>query len=584
MREEFLIQNQHLDSIDIESRIHVLRSKLETNLSEELEINESGFSFSSSLKDISKYIVINLLEQLSQDVELTIYIIDNWERFVSALDNPVLVEEDEEFVFNTFTIVYYEAIEYFKRQFLSHLAEKVEFETEYIQDPMVQNFVKQTGFRQRKFSYSIEASGAFSIQQVTASTIKSFEIRKNEREKIEMLNSILLRGILRPEEFETLVVNIVQKFPELEIELINLLTLQRNIHLMPGDSIVEISPPFENYSYQKDCMVRVYTFSGTGFNITQYSIPFVEGETQIVTRNLLSSFGCNTLITSTANIFQSNNILGTLYINNATNPLEIVNSFPSIVDYGGISVVDSASDFISPKINMIGDIIHPFIVESINTPSFFQDQTLFKQSIKKYSEVFLSAIATVDINIRNDNPEVEDLLESGELLAAAVSGMSTSDALSNASSGAIESLEVSSDGYCDTLSGTVGAISEDVQESFSSEEVKGMRFNGKVTNLSSESGFNLDLMKFTDKGGRELKLFMCPVCARNGVTNYIDICAESCSRCKVSLTDLRIASERKGLKDFVNGYPSESGGDYDSGNGIFGVLFDLFGAVVSIFK
>lgn len=581
MNEDFLQQNQQLESIDSESKILALRSKLDTTYAEEFEIIESGFSFSSSLKDISKYIIVSLLEQLSQDLYSVFYIIDNWERFIIALDNPGLIDSNEEILFNTFTNVYYESIGYFKRQFLSHLGEKVELDSQDIQDPIIQELIGQTGFKQRKFTYSIQASGPFSIQQVTASTIKSFEIRNNEREKIEMFNSILLRLILRPYEYNLFIASLIEKFPELENELINLLHESKRLILEPGDNLIEISPPFEKYSYQKECMVRIYTFNGHGFDITQYSIPYVENEIEVVKKNILLSFNTTAITTARSNEYESSDILGTMYLDKYSKGSAFINSFPSIVDYGGVNVIDTASDFITPRINMIGNIIHPFIVEYISSPSFLQNGLLLPQFSRKYSEIFMSAIATLDINIRNDNPEVETLLESGELLSAAVNGISTSEALSIASSGEISSLDINSDGYCDTLSGTIGGTNQSLQDNFTESEVKEMVFAGKVTSLSKEVDINLDLMKFIDKDGNEKKLFICPVCSEQGLTNYIDICAEQCSKCKVNLTDLRIASEKKDLRNFVKGYSVKAN---SSSNGIFNVLFDLFGAVFSIFN
>ncbi|MBE0573965.1 hypothetical protein IH575_03620, partial [Candidatus Dojkabacteria bacterium] len=127
--------------LDLERELLRLKSLFETSFVEEAEIVENGFSFESSLKDISRYIVINLIEHLGKDIESTLYIIQNWQRFVLALDDPSLIIEGEQSLHIIFTNVYYLAVEYFTKQFLSHLGEKVELSADLVADPKVRRFI-----------------------------------------------------------------------------------------------------------------------------------------------------------------------------------------------------------------------------------------------------------------------------------------------------------------------------------------------------------------------------------------------------------------------------------------------------------
>lgn len=573
-----------IENAYIEWQLGLLNSKLSASFTEEAEIIETGFSFSSSLKDISRFIIVNLIEQFQNDISMVMNVIGNWERFVKALDNPNLITPEEQLIFDIFTNIYYESIDYFKKQFLTHLGEKVEFESEFLEDPKVQRFVESTGFRQRKFTYSIEQSGSNSIQIITASTSRIYEIKQNEREKVELLNSLLLRFILRPFEAEALVTSTLIKFPDLENELFELLNKAQELVLFPGDHIIEISPPFENYSYQHDCMVRIYTYTGNSFEVLQYSIPYNKREVELAIQNLLLSFNAQNFSACAANEHSSNNILGSLHIAHCTSSNIYLNSFSSILEYGGVEILEKASAVISPKVEAVGNFVHPFIVEYINSPNFSMDSDGLRHFTNRYSEIFLTAIATLDVNVHTQNPNIESILESGELLFTAVAGQNTSNLLARASNGQVNRLEVSANGYCDTVSGTIGASTLNDKSSFTSKEVEAMKFEGRVTRLSKEGDLKLDLMKFIDDNGTEKKLFICPVCNSKGIVNYVDICAESCPQCKVSLTDLRVASQEKNLSTFVDKYTSGIQSKNNSGNGIFGVLFDLFGAIFNVFN
>lgn len=580
----FEVQIEPLFS-DLESDLSELDLELSTTFNEELEIIEDGFSFSSSLKDISRFICVNLFEQFNGNIQAVLYVVNNWERLVKSLDDNSLVNKNDEFILSVFINVYYQTIDYFKKQFLTHLGEKVEFDNEDILDPQIESFISSTGLRQRKFSYLLGATGSNGIELVTSSTIRRFEIKQTEREKVEMLNSIFLRFILKPDESEELLLTLANKFPNLEQSFINILNQARCVNINLGDSIIEISPPFEEYSYQVDCMVRIYTFNGNGFDVLQYSLPYYQDEVDTVIRNLYESFDAIIVNTGNTNNFLSNNVLSNLYICSVANPSTILNSFPSLVEFGGAKVIDIVSEIVNPQINIIEDRIHPFIVDYINSPSFTNDLNKHRQFAQKYKQVFLSAFVTLDSNVRYENPEIEELLRSGELLNAVINNEDIGSILLNASDGQISQLSVSANGNCDSVSGIIGEDAAQDSGSFSESEISAMHLNGKVTSLTKPGDLKLDLMSFTDSKGKERKLFICPVCQLQGIKNYVDICNDSCPKCNVELSGLRLAAERNNLGEFVEQYSGAK--DYNTGkhegNGFFQVIFDLFGAVFSLF-
>lgn len=580
----FEVQIEPLFS-DLESDLSELDFELSTTFNEELEIIEDGFSFSSSLKDISRFICVNLFEQLDGNIQAVLYVVNNWERLGKSLDDNSLVNKNDEVVLSVFVNVYYQTIDYFKKQFLTHLGEKVELDNEDIIDPQIESFISSTGLRQRKFSYLLEATGSNGIELVTSSTIRRFEIKQTEREKVEMLNSIFLRFILKPDESEELLLTLANKFPNLEQSFINILNQARCVNINLGDSIIEISPPFEEYSYQVDCMVRIYTFNGNGFDVLQYSLPYYQDEVDTVTRNLSKSFKARIVNTGNTNNFLSNNILSNLYICSVANPSTILNSFPSLVEFGGAKVIDIVSEIVNPQINIIEDRIHPFIVDYIKSPSFTNDLNKHRQFAQKYKQVFLSAFATLDSNVRYENPEIEELLRSGELLNAVINNEDVGSILLNASDGQVSHLSVSADGNCDSVSGILGVDEVQDSGSFSESEISTMHLNGKVMSLTKSGDRRLDLMSFTDSKGKERKLFICPVCQLQGNKNYVDICNDSCPSCNIKLSSLRLAAERNNLSKFLEQYPSTKNHNtpIQEGNGIFQVIFDLFGAVFSLF-
>jgi len=563
--------------LDLEKELLRLKSLFETSFVEEAEIVENGFSFESSLKDISRYIVINLIEHLGKDIESTLYIIQNWQRFVLALDDPSLIIEGEQSLHIIFTNVYYLAVEYFTKQFLSHLGEKVELSADLVADPKVRRFIEATGFRQRKFQYSLQNTR---VQFVNASAFKTFDIKKSEREKVELLNSLFLRFIVSPHEQEALLQATIGKYPDLESELNSLYLSAQSVSLIAGQKLIEISPPFEEYSYQHDCMVRVYTCTSAGFEVDQYSIPYDPQDLDIAVQNLIATFNANPIVTSCNNTYSSNNILGRFLITDSGNPNNYINSFPTILEYGGSPVLEIADSILIPQINRIKPMIHPLIVQYINSPNFV-DESGFNETTNKYKRVFLSAVATLDANIQNANPEVATALESGELLKVAVSGGDVASVLNKASNGAVNSLNVQKDGYCDSVNGIIGGTtSTSTKEVYSKQEVSQMAFKGTITNLTKGKDSPLELQKFVDKNGNELKLFTCPICRAQGNTNYVDICASYCPECRTSLQQMRLEAERGNLDNFAHSIVTSQ---TVQGNGIFGILFDLFGSVFSIF-
>ncbi len=575
LKDKFLELQSYTE--DLELKLTLLQEGLLATFEEQSEIIEHGFSFSSSLKDISRYALVSLLEA-TQDINIVIFIICNWDSFVAALDNPYVLTPQHQYLIATFAEVYYGTVDYFKRQFLSHLGEKVEFDSNLITDPLVRSYVNRNGLRQRKFDYSLDSKD---IQFIQSTTARTFEIKKTEREKVEMLNALFIRFILYPEQNNDLIALILAKFPELEDELTFLLESSLSIDLAPGQSLIEISPPYEDYSYQKDCMVRIYTFNGIGFNVTQYSIPYSKEEVSFAADIIQHSWGAQRITTATGLTFESNNLLGQFFLTDCSTPSILMNSFTSILEAGGIEVVEQADSILRPLIQKVGDQIHPFIVDYINSPIFFPLES--NQAAERYKEVFLSAIATLDINIRNENTEVVNILESGELLNAAIHNQSTSDLLRSASNGAVSSLDVSANGYCDTVSGTIGerAITTS-KEAYTLQEVGQMEFKGNITSLTKAGDLSLELRKYIDKDGNEKKLFECPICKARGNINYVDICASKCPECSVELSAMRKAAESNNLSNFVKEY--DAFGHHTSGNGIFGVLFDLFGAIFNVFS
>lgn len=574
MKDRFLELQSY--SEDLESQLLLLQEGLLTTFEEQSEIIEHGFSFSSSLKDISRYVLVSLLEA-TQDINTVTFIISNWNSFVAALDNPNVLPTQQQYLICIFAEVYYGAIDYFKRQFLSHLGEKVEFDLNLITNPVVRNYVNKNGLRQRKFDYSLDAKD---IQFIQSTTARTFEIKKTEREKVEMLNALFIRFILYPEQTNDLIALLLKKFPELEHELVFLLESSLSIELTPGQSLIEISPPYEDYSYQKDCMVRMYTFNGTGFNVTQYSIPYSKEEISFAINIIQNSFGAKRINTATNLNFESNNVLGQFFLTDYPTPSILMNSFPSILDAGGIEVVEQADSILRPLIQNVGDQIHPFIVDYINSPIFFSQGRI--DVAERYKEVFLSAIATLDINIRKENSEVGNLLESGELLNAAINNQSTSELLRTASNGAVSSLDISANGYCDTVTGTIGEKSNgSSKEVYTRQEIEQMEFKGNIASLTKAGDLSLELKRYLDKDGNEKKLFECPICKTRGKINYVDICASKCPECSVELSAMRRAAESNNLSNFVKNYDSFE--NTSTGNGIFGVLFDLFGAIFNMF-
>lgn len=574
MKDRFLELQSY--SEDLESQLLLLQEGLLTTFEEQSEIIEHGFSFSSSLKDISRYVLVSLLEA-TQDINTVTFIISNWSRFVAALDNPNVLPTQQQYLICIFAEVYYGAIDYFKRQFLSHLGEKVEFDLNLITNPVVRNYVNINGLRQRKFDYSLDAKD---IQFIQSTTARTFEIKKTEREKVEMLNALFIRFILYPEQTNDLIALLLKKFPELEHELVFLLESSLSIELAPGQSLIEISPPYEDYSYQKDCMVRIYTFNGTGFNVTQYSIPYSKEEISFAINIIQNSFGAKRINTATNLNFESNNVLGQFFLTDYPTPSILMNSFPSILDAGGIEVVEQADSILRPLIQKVGDQIHPFIVDYINSPIFFHQAS--NPVTERYREVFLSAIATLDINVRKENSEVGNILESGELLNAAINNQNTSELLRSASGGVVSSLDISANGYCDTVSGTIGergGITS--KEIYTLQEVGQMEFKGNIATLTKAGDLSLELKRYLDKDGNEKKLFECPICKTRGNINYVDICASKCPECSVELSAMRRAAKSNNLSNFVKNYDSFE--NTTTGNGIFGVLFDLFGAIFNMF-
>lgn len=574
MKDRFLELQSY--SEDLESQLLLLQEGLLTTFEEQSEIIEHGFSFSSSLKDISRYALVSLLEA-TQDINTVTFITSNWSRFVAALDNPNVLPTQQQYLICVFAEVYYGSIDYFKRQFLSHLGEKVEFDLNLITNPVVRNYVNRNGLRQRKFDYSLDAKD---IQFIQSTTARTFEIKKTEREKVEMLNALFIRFILYPEQNNDLIALILKKFPELEPEVVFLLESSLSIELAPGQSLIEISPPYEDYSYQKDCMVRIYTFNGNGFNVTQYSIPYSKEEVSFAINVIQNSFGGKRITTATNLSFESNNVLGQFFLTDYPIPSILMNSFPSILDAGGIEVVEQADSILRPLIQSVGDQIHPFIVDYINSPIFFSKDR--NDVAERYKEVFLSAIATLDINIRKENSEVGNLLESGELLNAAINNQSTSELLRTASNGAVSSLDISANGYCDTVTGTIGEKSNaSSKEVFTLQEIEQMEFKGNIASLTKAGDLSLELKRYLDKDGNEKKLFECPICKSRGKINYVDICASKCPECSVELSAMRRAAKSNNLSNFVKNYDSFE--NTATSNGIFGVLFDLFGAIFNMF-
>lgn len=568
---------ENLDNYQLEELFVDLQEVLGTTFLEKSEILESGFSFSSSLKDICRYIIISLIENLNKDLDSIVFIISNWKRFVLALDNPLLITEEEQVLFLVFTNVYYGAIEYFKKQFISHVGEKVELTLDETLPHDVLNFVKGNGFRQRKFSYSIST---VDIQFITSSTIRTFEIKQGEREMVEFLNSIYLRFLLIPQESEELLRVLVEKFPDLEAELFSIYTTALSTDITNGCSLIEISPPFEEYSYQNECMVRVYTFADGEFKVNQYSLPYNEQELNNISSNIV--LGLNALQIKTIGncIYPSNSILGQFFMTNLPNPSLVLNCIPTVVDFGGIGMLERVNHYIVPRIISIEQIIHPFIVEYVNTPSFISGVTM---PVDRYKQIFLSAIATLDTNIQQENPELGELLQSGSLLHAAVNGSNLTNVIQHASAGSVSSLEIWAQGYCDNVNGVIGTpLFKDTRTSYSYQELMSMDFIGRVTSLSKKGDLPLDLVKFKDKFGNEKDVFECPICKKRGRSTFVDICASNCSECSVSLDKMRIASENRSLRIFVDEYP-DSNTKEENGNGIFGILFDLFGAVFNVF-
>lgn len=542
------LDNSLLDSVFSE----IVSSLESSTFKEQADVIEFGFSFESSLKNIAKYLLYKLAQNFNQD--LVKKFAANYKDALAGNLNQFSQQD-----LNLFNNIILEVKSYFKDQFISHLGEKINFnDSDFNVDVNLKSFIKDYGLKKRHFEYSLKP---IDIAFLMSSVLENYKLKKNNREKQELLNILFFNFALNKDNAKKdLLYNcVIELFPELQPDLFNI--YNQTLELKDGDSLVEISPPY--YDYQSDYMVRVYKYVQGELKVDLYSIPSKDRQDLatkeiVYLQNFLNNNGLEYNLSLDKSLEQSNKTLSKIYKTNL-NSQSIINSVALIADIGGINKYKVIQNALTDVLELEQKNIENFF-DLILPNLFTNDLTNFAQN---YKNLFLILFAKYDSNFKQENPAAQKAINNSNFNIGSGSSAEILSALRNVSNDQVNGFSVKAAGACDLVSGSVGNVNVQnqtiaVAEATNYAPNQVTLATKETTLLGAKEDLQIELNTYKDANGNEVKLFTCPVCMQRGVETLVDICSKSCAICNVTLEDLRKASEGRALNNFVNDYAQNS--------------------------
>lgn len=578
---------QEVEIIDGKKALMKILDALRTEEEEIEGIKNYGFTVKSSLKDLYRILLQVLMRKLSGD--LVINILNNWEDIINAKSISELANVSD-IEFQVAKEAYFQVRQYFYDQLATHLGEKIVFDNSLVEDEILRSFVEKHGLKQRKFSNRLDNRNLFTMLQ---SAVRCAVIKRNEREYCEFYNLLFLylQSVnLSVDQLELLRLELISSMPDKEVEINEVFRLGINEQIEPGDVLVEVSPPLPEYEHQTDLMLRIYTKHEDGYTFNQYSLPYSLEET-FKSQEDIASQGKQVNTNNPSDV--TNQVLAKLTqfkVIGDKDILEnyIVNAFlrfqnPNV----NVGLIDKNDSILMPFISSTMTRIEPFIDRTLQSlPNIFMDKNALDDYIQHYTEVLLSAIATNDINIQEENREVREALISGQLLETAVEGGNTSQVLKDASGGAVSSMEVTSIGDCDIVSGVIGSQAAQSTATITQADISNAIKAVENLGISYSNPGNLNLEVIAGKNGEKLTFFnklnqetgkverhiLCPVCGKDS----LDVCnlSQVCKGCQYSCEQIKSSYDKGQLNRLIKRYKI----DNDDGDDFFTQLFKmLFG-------
>lgn len=492
---------------------------LVTTTEEKQQINKEGHSFTTLVKDLYRIIYRDFLKNGFEIDEIK-NILELWSNPPFYISEKLKLTESKNYHLNE---IYYGAKDYLYKQLETLVGETLIAETPRLEkDRDLENFIVENKFKQRTFSYSLNPNQMY---QMIMGAFTSFKVKNNERELLELLN--LVKIFLGNK-------NIDNNFKDKLIEELGKtgLDIYQNIPfpIQSEDQIIEISPPYENYSFQKDVMLRIYTTNETETNIQQYVIP--NNNTEELLTYIEELNGKNQTETL------SNGILSNLIFARTDNlKNESLSNISKILINNDLSMLVKNDALLSPIKKDVEQVLSPFVNKFFSQLNDIYKPENFETAVDNLNDFIFHLVSKHDSRLDIKDKVLEKQIRAGAHLKDFSNPI--------AKSVNVPSVGVSYSGGCNSLSSSNRAPAKDISTGKSS-----------IQTISGKNGESLQFKTISKQDGSEEKFILCPVC-RQG---YFDVCNldAKCQFCNNKGTSVYEHYESGTLDRLRSGYNSKS--------------------------
>lgn len=492
-----------------------------TSSSEKSEIEKEGHSFTTLVKDLYRIIHRDFIQN-GFSIEEIKSIFDLWENPPFYIATKLKLSEAKAYHLNQ---IYFGAKDYLSRQLETLIGETlIATDPSKLSNSALSEFIKRHKFKQRIFNYSLNAN---QLYQMILGAYSSYRVKSNERELIELINliKIFLSHKKIDEEFKT---KLIDELSKIGIDIYQYIEFP----IQSEDFVVEVSPPYEDYSFQKHVMLRIYDSRNEETRVTQCVVPYENSEELLSYVEELNGKNQRTA--------QSNRILSSL-IFARTNDLKshTISNVLQILMGNNEAVLEENDKLFEPIKKDVQKHLDPFVSKFFSQLGIIHHQEFFINAVNNLNDFVFHLTSKHDSRFAAKDKKLEKEIREGKFLSAFANPIS--------SPAPTPQLQGSYSGGCNSISpskkdsGPKSGISE-----------------GK-TSTQTVTGKNGEVLQFKTvkkADGSEEKYILCPVC-RSG---YFDVCAldKICDKCGNSGTSVYNSYESGSLSLLRNNYESRS--------------------------